>query len=378
MADKEYKIGVSLEGAKEAADELERLDKAAGGVNDKIDESQGKKPAWADAQPAKETADAVGELGDKIEGTGTAALGLDGKVGGLRERLATLKDAASEAAGGGDAGGEGFGALFPTFAAAGEKVDDLGSKLIDMAGGPITIAITAVTALAGAWLQVQKEMEATIDSLEKAGDRALKAVDKIKQATQTEEEKAAQAQPERAEEFRDLAGKAADRLLSLNQARRALNDPNAEADTIAATMGGDAGIDAALDVTGGPEYAAIRNEQAQYRAAGARSLSPSEIVATNPLMRARARQFVEGEIERNERLGSFNVDRFQKAEKAGGGEADDIREVRSRIASLDRSAGSGGNDEMKAEIARLKADVEALLSRERTNHNNGPAVNRNR
>jgi hypothetical protein len=64
-------------------------------------------------------------------------------------------------------------------------------------------------------------------------------------------------------------------------------------------------------------------------------------------------------------------------EKAGGDAseaAEDLRGLRSRLSNLDRA----GIGEVKAEIARLKADVEALLSRERTTRNNGPAVQRNR
>lgn len=382
MADKDYILGVKVEGAAEAAAEVERLEKAVEGVGDEVAKQNDLKPAWAETAPLKESASSVQEVGKAFEGTGLSALGLGDKMSGVRERLAALRAAADQARGDDGAGLE---SLFPTFTKIGGSAAEMGGKLVEMAGGPIGILTAAVGALTLKFGSFQRELAETIQALNEAAEQASKTAESILKSTRTEAEVQAEAQPQRTEEFRRLARDQAGRLLDLKRQSDVLNDPLASPEMLDASFGGEEGIRSLIETVGTTtDRDALNLEDSKTfksflgledkNAFKFLRKTPAEFLLSRSRLLQAAREDLKNQITSAEKVAQFNQERFSEAQAASPSEssenaARDIEGLSREVASIGGT--DAGSSAVAQAIATLRQEVEALKRREQASRGAG-------
>lgn len=351
--EKELKILLTASGGDQAAAEVAKVTEAtqeAGAAAAVVDRQAGAVAAVADGAPA--AAADVERVAEALKGTGVEALGLDDKLANARARLAELRAAASEA-GGPDGLGkvaaskQGLEDLFPTFSKAGDALDEYGMKAVELAGGPIGLLTAGLGALVAMIADTRQEISRMLDDAEKAGEKAVETAAKIREATMTPEERAQAAQPGRAEEFRELARGQGERLTELQSAIATIRDANATPADLLRALGSEENIRGALNATNPAAFQSVQSDRPE--------LLPSQQLARNDLLRAGVAGELTREIQTLERQALRNLDRFERAQDAGGAAGGEAIGLAREAETLAREfAGRGsGNSEVVASLNKV-------------------------
>lgn len=343
--EKEFKIRLVAEGGAAAAQEIAAVEQATEGVADAAGRAGRNAGAVATvADGAQEAAQEINQVGEALQGTGLEALGLGDKLSGARARLEELKRASAEAAGPEalekvNLEGKKLEELFPTFTKLGGSVDEWGTKLVELAGGPIGLVTIGFSTLMGVIAQTRSEMEAMLDDADKAATGGVNTAQRILKDTRTEDEVRESFDPAKIEEYRSNAKGAAQRLLDLDAALKVLKDPDVSAGTLRNVFGGDEVIGNIIERVAPAETMSLRSDTPNAPA--------SELLRRSDLVRSKFSTDVTLQIENERRTADLNMEKFRLAERAGGklgGEAQGIATEAETLARTVAARGQGGND----------------------------------